>query len=145
VIAVTLGTTITFTLASVLGNSISLGNIIRYLLVGLLVILSIMNHVWRETIEAPKRFGAMQSAGPRTAFITGLLLLSIFPSDFIIPPMVRTNLVLNNSSLLGAVPFIAATILLAALPAPSFLSYLLFRRRAMETMPKVRNWTNTKS
>jgi hypothetical protein len=127
---------IAVTLATVLGN------IIQYLLAGLLVYLSTMNYVRRETIEPPKWFGAMQNAGPRTAFITGLLLLSIFPSDFIILLTVRTNLVQNNSSLLGAVPFIAATILMAALPA---LSYLLFRRRAKETMPKVRDWTNTNS
>jgi hypothetical protein len=48
----------------------------------------------------------------------------------------------QNGSLLGAVPFMAATILIAALPA---LSYLLFRRRAQQTMPKVRDWMNTNS
>jgi hypothetical protein len=50
VIAVTVGVTITYTLANLLGNSVSLGdpsdsgsigNIIQYLLVGLLIILSI--------------------------------------------------------------------------------------------------------
>jgi len=40
------------------------------------------------------------------------------------------------------VPFIAATILIAALPV---LSYLLFRRRAQRIMPKVRDWMNTHS
>jgi hypothetical protein len=151
VIAVTVGVTVTFGLATVLGNSVSLGNssdsgsvgnIIQYILVGLLVFASIMNYVRRKTIEPPKWLGAMQNAGPRTAFITGLLLLSIFPSDFIILLTVGTNLVQSNSSLLGALPFIAATILIAALPA---LSYLLFRRRAEVLMPKVRDWMNTNS
>jgi hypothetical protein len=40
------------------------------------------------------------------------------------------------------VPFIAATIFIAALPA---LSYLLFRHRAARAMPKVRDWMNTNS
>jgi hypothetical protein len=35
-----------------------------------------------------------------------------------------------------------ATILIAALPV---LSYLLFRRRAQQVMPKVRDWMNTNS
>jgi uncharacterized membrane protein YidH (DUF202 family) len=52
------------------------------------------------------------------------------------------NLAQNDASLLGAVPFVLATILIAALP---LLSYLLFRRRAERAMPKVRDWMNTHS
>ena len=151
VIAVTAGVTITYTLATVLGgsmslgdpsNSGSLGNIIQYLLVGLLVFLSIKNYVGRETIEPPRWLGALQNATPRTAFTTGLLLLSVFPSDLVILVTVGVNLAQNNASLLGAVPFIVATILIAALPV---LSYLLFHRRAERAMPKVRDWMNAHS
>jgi Sap, sulfolipid-1-addressing protein len=151
VIAVTVGVTVTYTLATVLGNGVSLGDpsnggslghIIQYLLVGLLVFLSIKNYVGRETIEPPRWLGALQNAKPRTAFTTGLLLLSVFPSDFVILVTVGVNLAQNNASLLGAVPFVVATILIAALPV---LSYLLFHRRAEQAMPKVRDWMNTHS
>jgi hypothetical protein len=151
VIAVSVGVTITYTLATVLGNSVSLGdpshsgslgNIIQYLLVGLLVFLSIRSYVGRETSEPPRWLGALQNAGPRTAFTTGLLLLSVFPSDLVILVTVGVNLAQQNASLVGAVPFVAATILIAALPV---LSYLLFRRRAERAMPKVRDWMNTNS
>jgi hypothetical protein len=151
VIAVTAGVTITYTLASVLGNSVSLGdpsdsgslgNIIQYLLVGLLIFLSIKSYVRRETSEPPRWLGALQNARPRTAFTTGLLLLSVFPSDFVILVTVGMNLAQNDASLFGAVPFIVATILIAALPA---LSYLLFRHRAKRAMPKVRDWMNKNS
>ncbi len=151
VIAVTAGVTITYTVATTLGNSISLGdpsnggslgNIIQYLLVGLLVFLSIKNYVGRETIEPPGWLGALQNAKPRTAFTTGLLLLSVFPSDLVILVTVGVNLAQNDASLLGAVPFIVATILIAALPV---LSYLLFHRRAVRVMPKVRDWMNANS
>jgi hypothetical protein len=150
-IAVTGGVIITYTLATLLGNSISLGDpsnkgslghIIQYLLVGLLVFLSIKNYVRRETIEPPRWLGTMQNANPRTAFRTGLLLLSVFPSDFVILVTVGVNLALNNASLLAALPFVAATIFIAALPV---LAYLLFRRRAQRVMPKVRDWMNTNS
>src|SRR5215217_7128271 len=117
VIAVTVGVTITYTFATLLGNSISLGNssdsgsignIIQYLLLGLLIFLSIRSYMRRETSEPPRWLGAMQNAKPRTAFTTGLLLLSVFPSDLMILVTVGVNLVQNNASLLGAVPFIAA-------------------------------------
>src|SRR3712207_1408680 len=151
VIALTVGLTLTHTLATQLGNGIalgdpsnngSLGNIIQYLFVGLLVFLSIKNYVGRESIEPPRWLGALQNANPRTAFTTGLLLLSVFPSDFVILVTVGVNLAQNNASLLGAVPFIVATILIAALPV---LSYLLIRRRAEQAMPKVRDWMNKNS
>ena len=134
-----------------LGNSISLGdpsdsgsigNIIQYLLVGLLVFLSIRSYLGRETSEPPRWLGAMQNAKPRTAFMAGLLLLSVFPSDFVILVTVGMNLAQSGASLLGAVPFVAATIFIAALPV---LSYLLFRHRAVRAMPKVRDWMNTNS
>jgi hypothetical protein len=48
----------------------------------------------------------------------------------------------NNASLLAALPFIGATVFIAALP---LLSYLLLRRRAQRAMPKVREWMNTNS
>jgi threonine/homoserine/homoserine lactone efflux protein len=151
VIAVTVGVTVTYTIATVLGNSVSLGdssdsgslgNIIQYLLVGLLVFLSIKNYVRRETIEPPRWLGAMQNATPRTAFMAGLLLLSVFPSDFVVLMTVGINLVQDDASLLSALPFVLTTILIAALPV---LSYLLFRRRAERAMPKVRDWMNSHS
>jgi hypothetical protein len=100
-IAVTVGVTITYTLATVLGNSISLGDpsdngstghIIQYLLVGLLVFLAIKNYLGRETIEPPSWLGTLQNAKPSTAFKTGLLLISLMPSDLIIMMTVGTNL-----------------------------------------------------
>jgi len=151
VIAVTVGVTVTYTLATALGSSISLGdpsnggslgNIIQYLLVGLLVFLSIKNYMGRETIEPPRWLGAMQNAKPRTAFTTGLLLLSVFPSDLVILVTVGVNLVQKDASLLSALPFVVTTIFIAALPV---LSYLLFHRRAVRVMPKVRDWMNANS
>ncbi|HEY6713351.1 MAG TPA: GAP family protein [Rubrobacter sp.] len=151
VIAVTVGVTVTYTLANLLGNSVSLGdpsnsgslgNIIQYLLVGLLIFLSIKSYVGRETSEPPRWLGALQNAKPRTAFMAGLLLLSVFPSDFVILVTVGVNLAQNDASLLAAVPFMAATVFIAALPA---LSYLLFRHRAKRAMPKVRDWMNANS
>ena len=151
VIAVSVGLTITYTIATALGNSISLGdpsdassigNIIQYVLVALLIFLSIKNYVRRESIEPPRWLGALQHAKPKTAFTTGLLLLSVFPSDFVILITVGMNLAQNDASLVAGLPFVMATIIIAALPA---MFYLVFHRRAQRMMPKVRDWMNTNS
>jgi hypothetical protein len=151
IIAVSVGLAITYTFATALGNTISfgdssdsgsIGNIIQYLLVGLLVFLAIKNYVGRESIEPPRWLGALQNAKPRTAFMAGLLLLSVFPSDFVVLVTVGMNLAQNEAPLLGGLPFIGATIFIAALPV---LFYLLFRRRAQRAMPRVREWMNANS
>jgi hypothetical protein len=151
VIAVSVGLTITYTIARVLGNSISLGdpsdassigNIIQYVLVALLIFLSIKNYVRRESIEPPRWLGALQNAKPKTAFTTGLLLLSVFPSDLVILITVGMNLAQNDASLVAGLPFVLATIIIAALPV---MFYLVFHRRAQRMMPKVRDWMNTNS
>ena len=143
-VAATVGVAIFFVLANnfSLGDSSdsgSTGNIIQYVLVGLLVLLSIRNYRRRETIEPPKWLGTLQNAEPGTALKTGLLIIGLMPSDLLIMMTVGTNLAQNNSSFVAALPFLAATVLVAALP---ILFYVLFRSRAKEFMPKVRDWMN---
>jgi Sap, sulfolipid-1-addressing protein len=98
--------------------------------------------VRRESIEPPRWLGALQNAKPKTAFTTGLLLLSVFPSDFVILITVGMNLAQNDAPLVAGLPFVLATIIIAALPV---LFYLVFHRRAQRMMPKVRDWMNANS
>jgi threonine/homoserine/homoserine lactone efflux protein len=146
-IATTVGVAITTFLASLLSlgdpsDSGSTGHIIQYVLVGLLVALAVKNYLGRETAEPPKWLGALQQADARRAFVTGLLVILLMPSDLIIMMTVGTNLAQNNAGLLAALPFIGATVLVAALP---LLFFLLFHRRAQQFMPKVRDWMNNNS
>ena len=71
--------------------------------------------------------GALQNADRKLAFRTGLLLIFRMPSDIAIMITVGVNLAHHDAGLLAALPFVAATVLVAALP---LLFYLLFRRRA---------------
>jgi len=146
-IATSVGVIITTTIASLLSlgdpsDSGSSGNIIQYVLVGLLVALAIKNYVGRETAEPPRWLGALQQADAKRAFMTGLLVILLMPSDLIIMLTVGTNLAQNNAGLVAALPFIGATVLVAALP---LLFFLLFHRRAETFMPKVRDWMNDNS
>jgi len=150
-IATTVGVLIALAIASLLGNGVSLGDssdegstghIIQYLLVGALVALAVKNYLGRETVEPPGWLGTLMSADPKQALKTGLLVILLMPSDVIIMVTVGVNLVQNGAGLLAALPFIAATVLVAALP---LLLYLLFHRRAQRLMPKVRDWMNANS
>jgi hypothetical protein len=150
-IGVTVGVVVAKGIATLLGSGnevgetsdpSTLGRVIQIGLVLLLVAAAVRNYVKRATIEPPKWLGALQEANARRAFLLGLLLLTIFPSDAIVLLTVGFNLEDNGASVLDALPFIGLTVLIAALP---FLAYLLFHRRAVVAMPKVRDWMNTNS
>src|SRR5215213_643950 len=150
-IATTVGVAIALAAVALFGNSVSLGNssengstghIIQYLLVGALVALAVKNYLGRETAEPPKWLGALQSADSKKALKTGLLVILLMPSDIIIMLTVAVNLLQSKSGCLSSLPFIGATILVAAFP---LLLFLLFHTRAQKFMPKVRDWMNETS
>jgi Sap, sulfolipid-1-addressing protein len=136
---------------SLLGDNASLGDssdngsagqIIQFALVGLLIAAAIKNYVGRATVEPPKWLGKLQQADPTQALRTGLLVIFFMPSDIVVMLTVATNLEQSGDSLAAAVPFILLTALVAALP---LLAFLIFHRRAVLAMPKVRDWMNTNS
>jgi Sap-like sulfolipid-1-addressing protein len=148
-IAVFAGVAIARGIFALVGNGVSLGDpsksgsvgkIIQYVLVGLLVLLALRNYVKRATIEPPKWLGMLMEAGPRKAFTTGLLVILLMPSDIAVMLTVGSHLEQHHISFGGALPFIGLTVLVAALP---LLTLLLFRKRALRAMPGVRNWMNT--
>jgi Sap-like sulfolipid-1-addressing protein len=148
-IGTTVGVAIFAGLASLLGDNVSLGDssdtgsagtIIQIALVALLIAAAIKNYVRRETVEPPKWLGKLMAADARKALVAGLLVILLGPSDIVVMLTVGTNLEHSGASLVDAVPFIVATVLIAALP---LLGFVLFQRRARTAMPKVRDWVNT--
>lgn len=123
-------------------DSGSTGSVIQYVLVALLAAAMLRNYIRRATIEPPKWLGGLLGAEPRKAFVLGLLLLSIFPSDALILLTVGTNLEHHSAPISDAWAFVGVTTLLLALP---LLGFLLFHRRAVAAMPKVRDWMSTNS
>jgi threonine/homoserine/homoserine lactone efflux protein len=89
-----------------------------------------------------KWLGKLQQADAKQALKTGLLVILVMPSDLIVMATVATNLEHNGDPLADAVPFILLTTLIAALP---LLGYLLFHRRAVHAMPRLRDWMNANS
>lgn len=143
-IAATVGVTIAHGIAAVLGGALFSDDnadtgytAVQVGLVGLLLVLAVKSYLGRETATAPKWLEGLMSADERRAFTLGLLLILLMPSDLVIMLTVGANLEQNDASITDAIPFIAATVLVAALP---LLAYSLFRRRAQRAMPKVRDW-----
>lgn len=120
----------------------SAGTILQIVLVVLLLAAAVKTYVKRETAEPPKWLGTLMDAGPRRAFKTGVLVILLMPSDILIMLTVGAHLEQHDAGLGAALPFIGATVLIAALP---MLAFLLFRGHAERVMPQVREWVNTHS
>lgn len=116
--------------------------IIQGALVLLLVFASIKTYLGRQTVKLPGWMSKLQNTTPREAFKTGLLLILLMPSDLIIMSTVGINLASNSSETVKLIPFIALTVLIAALP---LIAYLAFHKRAVVAMPKVRKWMEINS
>ena len=150
-LATTVGVMIMRGLAALLGGAVSLGDpsdsgsagtVIQLALVGLLAVAAVKAYLGRETAEPPKWLGTLQTASPRRALEMGCLLILLMPSDIAVMLTVGVNLEHNDSSIVAAIPFIAATVVVAALP---LLTFVLFHRWAQGAMPAVRDWMNTHS
>jgi hypothetical protein len=118
------------------------GRIVEAVLVALLVLLALRSFAGRRTAEPPRWLTELMGADPRRALRTGLLVIWLMPSDVIVMLTVGVHLQRAGMGLSAAAPFVAATVLIAALP---LLAYLLFHRRAVTAMPKVRDWMNANS
>jgi hypothetical protein len=92
-LATTVGVTIVFVAVTLLGgggslgdpsNSSSIGNVIQYLLLGVLVALAVKSYLRCETVEPPRWLGTLQRADARRAFSIGFLVILLMPSDVVI-------------------------------------------------------------
>ncbi len=144
-IAVSAGITITRGIFTLIGSdslnrpsgSGSVGNIIQYVLIGLLIVAALRNYIKRATIKPPKWLGTLMEAEPGRALLIGLLVILLMPSDIAVMLTVGAHLVQHHLGFAAALPFIAATVVIAALP---LLVLVLFRKRAQRAMPGVRTW-----
>ena len=150
-VATATGVGVMLGLAALLGGAVDLGSaedngsagqVIQYVLVGLLAAAAVKNWAGRETAEPPNWLKTLMTANVVKAFQVGLLVVLLMPSDIVIMMTVGIHLEQNNASYVDALPFIGLTVVVAALP---LLVRLLFRERAEAAAPQVRDWMNTHS
>lgn len=120
-------------------------NVIESILVGLLIFASLRTYLTRSTAKPPKWLAKLQDTRPKGAFKLALLLIYFMPTDIIVMVTVGLHLAAHGSSLasfLSILPFLGVVMLIAGGP---LLSYLLFHKRAIIVMPKLRDWMQVNS
>ena len=118
------------------------GTALDIVILVLLVVAMIRTYLKRGESKPPAWMGRLQEAEPWFSFRLGFLLLGIFPTDIITSVAVGSFLAGQGASLTEAIPFVAVTLLLLALPS---LAVRLMGERAEVVMPKVRDWMNANS
>ena len=147
--ATTAGTVLAYGIATVFGigagdvaKHSDAANVIETIVVLLLILATLRTFIRRKTITLPAWLGKVENATPGTAFKYGLLLILLMPSDIVIMATVGLHRASHSSTAVDFVPFIALVTLVATLP---LLAYLIFRKKAVVAMPKVRRWIDANS
>ncbi|MFF3666413.1 GAP family protein [Microtetraspora malaysiensis] len=115
----------------------SVGTAVQIGLVAVLLAVAVKNYARRDTAEPPKWLRELLGADPWKAFTTGFLVILLMPSDILVMLTVGANLAQSGTGPGAALPFIGATVAVAALP---LLGLLFFRGRAERAMPRIREW-----
>jgi Sap, sulfolipid-1-addressing protein len=115
---------------------------IQIVILGLLVAAAAYTFAKRKVSEPPKWMGRLQTATPRFAFVLGLLLLGVFPTDIASSVSAGGHLARNGAPWVDSLAFVGLTVLLLATPS---LLVLLLGHRAKELLPRLRDWMNANS
>lgn len=123
-------------------NSSNVHVMIESVILALLLFLLIYVFLTRKRAHPPKWMSKLEGATPRFAFILGLLLLGVFPTDIITSVTVGAHEADYSAEWVDGLPFVGLSLLLLALPA---LLVLVLGKRAHVLLPKARDWMNTNS
>ena len=141
-ISISIVVTLAFLLSSGASDAGASDDAVYYVILALLLLA--MGHTFRnrKTSEPPKWMGKLQTATTRLAFVLGVLLLGVFPSDLLTSVSVGSYISTKNEPLWHYVGFLGLTLLFLALPA---LLVIVLGKRAAVFLPKARDWMNTNS
>jgi hypothetical protein len=115
---------------------------IDWIVLALLAILIVRVYLTRKTAEPPKWMGRLQSATPKFAFVLGMLLLGVFPTDILTSITAGLHVARAGDSWWQCLPFVGLTLFFLALPA---LGVVVLGKRAEDVLPKMRNWMTDNS
>jgi threonine/homoserine/homoserine lactone efflux protein len=147
-LAITVGTMVAYWLTSLIKTSAgserqgTVGTVIDWLIIALLVVMLVRVFVRRKNTEPPKWMGRLQTADARLSFRLGLLLFLVMPTDVITMLTVGAYLARHGAPWWQSLPFLLVTLLLAGLP---LLVLLALGRRGEVLLPKLRTWMSTNS
>jgi hypothetical protein len=116
--------------------------VLDWIVLALIVFLLIRVFLTRATSAPPKWMGRLQSAEPRFAFLLGLALLGVFPSDIVTSVSVGLRVGREGDPWWECLVFAVVTITLLALPA---IGVLVLGERASRVLPTIRDWMTDQS
>jgi hypothetical protein len=144
-----IGITTVVTIAYIVGSGLkhasgskhsgTTGHIIDWALLALLLFLAVRAFLKRHESEPPKWMSGLEKERPRGAFLLGLALLSVFPTDIAGNIAVGLHVSRHGAPWWQCLPFVGLTVLLLAIPS---LMVVLLGKRANDVLPKMRDWMN---
>jgi len=96
-------------------------------------------YLTRHTSEPPKWMSKLQTATAKFAFLLGLALLGVFPTDIAGSTAAGLHVARHDDPWWQVLPFVALTLLFLAVPS---LTVVLLGRRAAVVLPTIRDWMN---
>ncbi|WP_406106597.1 GAP family protein [Micromonospora globbae] len=112
---------------------------IDWAVLGLLVVLALVVYLRRHESGTPRWMSALRHAGPGRAARLGVVLVATSPTDDLTMAAVGASVARHDLAWWHLLPFIAVTLGLLALP---LVALLLAGRRAMDTLPRIRTWSD---
>jgi threonine/homoserine/homoserine lactone efflux protein len=120
----------------------TLGTVIDWLVIALLLLLVVRTYLRRKTTKQPKWMSKLQTADTRWSFRLGLLLFLVMPTDILTMLTVGASLARRGDPWWKSLPFVVFTLLLVGLP---LIDLVLLGKRAKVLLPKVRDWMSSHS
>ena len=115
------------------------GHIIDWIVLALLLFLAARAYLKRHESEPPKWMRGLEKERPKGAFLLGLALLSVFPTDIASNIAAGFHIARHSDPWWQCLPFVALTLLLLAVPS---LMVVLLGKRANQVLAKMRDWMN---
>jgi Sap, sulfolipid-1-addressing protein len=110
-----------------------------WIILALLVVLILRVYLTRKTSHPPKWMAKLQAAEPRFAFVLGLLLLGIFPTDILTSVTAGLYVGRHDDPWWHLLPFVGLALVILAAPS---IGVVLLGKRADVVLPRVRDWMN---
>jgi hypothetical protein len=118
-------------------HSSTADRVIDLVILGLILFLIVHVYLTRQVSEPPKWMGRLQTATPGFAFVLGLALLGVFPTDIATSIAAGLRVARNGDAWWHCLPFVGFTLFLLSVPS---LAVLLLGKRARVVLPKMRDW-----
>lgn len=123
-------------------HSGTVDKVIESIVLVLIVVLIVRVYLTRKTSKPPKWMSKLQAAEPKFAFVLGMALLGIFPTDILTSITAGLHVAHEGDPWWHCLPFVGLTLLFLAAPA---IGVVLLGARAQVVLPKIRDWMSTDS